>query len=124
MTAHPAAAPASAGAVVDADEESFEALVIDESHRRLVLVDFWAAWCAPCMSLTPILEGLAAEYRGRFLLVKVEVDDNMRLAGRYKLRGFPTVILFRSGEEVAHFVGNKLRHHVRELVETHIGSRT
>ncbi|MDZ7750474.1 MAG: thioredoxin domain-containing protein [Gammaproteobacteria bacterium] len=118
MTTHPATAPPAA--VVDADEESFEIRVIDESHRRLVLVDFWAAWCAPCVALTPTLESLAGEYRGCFLLAKVEVDDNMRLAGRYKLRGFPTVILFRNGEQVAHFVGNKPRHHVRELVQAHI----
>ncbi len=120
MSGHPAVAPVPVGPVVDVDEESFGTRVIDESHRRLVVVDFWAAWCAPCVALTPTLEDLAAAYGGRFLLAKVEVDDNMRLAGRYKLRGFPTVILFRDGRQVDHFVGNKPRHHVRELLEAHI----
>ena len=103
------------------DEHSFREVVVDGSQRRLVLVDFWAEWCPPCRALTPTLERLAAEYAGRFLLAKVEVDDNMRLAGHYKLRGFPTVMLFRRGEVVAHFAGNRPLHVVRELLEQHIG---
>jgi putative thioredoxin len=99
------------------DEHSFREVVIDGSHRRLVLVDFWAEWCPPCRALAPTLERLASEYAGRFLLAKVEVDDNMRLAGHYKLRGFPTVMLFRHGEAVAHFAGNRPLHVVRELLD-------
>jgi putative thioredoxin len=94
--------------------------VIEASRQRLVLVDFWAEWCPPCRALTPTLERLAVEYAGRFLLAKVEVDENMRLAGHYKLRGFPTVILFRHGEPLAHFAGNKPLHVVRELIDAHL----
>jgi putative thioredoxin len=106
--------------VVDVDEPTFQKVVIEGSRQRLVLVDFWAEWCPPCRALTPTLERLAAEYAGRFLLAKVEVDDNMRLAGHYKLRGFPTVMLFRDGAQVAHFAGNRPMHTVRELVDRHL----
>lgn len=119
MSGHAVAGPETA-AIVDVDEDSFEERVLEESGRRLVVVDFWAAWCAPCVALAPTLEAVAADLAGRFLLAKVEVDDNMRLAGRYKLRGFPTVILFRHREQVAHFAGNKPRHFVRELIEAHL----
>ncbi|MCU0935117.1 MAG: thioredoxin domain-containing protein [Gammaproteobacteria bacterium] len=106
--------------VVDVDEHRFAEVVIQGSQQRLVLVDFWAEWCPPCRALGPTLERLAQEFGGRFLLAKVEVDDNMRLAGHYKLRGFPTVIFFRHGEPVSHFAGNKPLHTVRELIEQHL----
>jgi putative thioredoxin len=106
--------------VVDVDEHGFAEVVIEGSRQRLVLVDFWAEWCPPCRALGPTLERLAHEFSGRFLLAKVEVDDNMRLAGHYKLRGFPTVIFFRHGEPVSHFAGNKPLHTVRELIEQHL----
>lgn len=106
--------------VVDVDEHSFAEVVIEGSRQRLVLVDFWAEWCPPCRALGPTLERLAHDFAGRFLLAKVEVDDNMRLAGHYKLRGFPTVIFFRHGEPVSHFAGNKPLHTVRELIDQHL----
>ena len=109
--------------IIDVDEHTFHESVIEGSRQRLVLVDFWAEWCPPCRALTPTLERLAVEYGGRFLLAKVEVDENMRLAGHYKLRGFPTVIFFRHGEPVTHFAGNKPLHVVRELVDQHLGGR-
>jgi putative thioredoxin len=105
---------------VDVDEQTFAQVVVEGSSGRLVLVDFWAEWCPPCRALTPTLERLAREYAGRFLLAKVEVDDNMRLAGHYKLRGFPTVLFFRDGETVAHFAGNRPYHTVKELIDQHL----
>ncbi len=107
--------------IYDVDEHTFEAEVLEASRRRLVMVDFWAAWCAPCVALAPTLETVARERDGAVTLAKVEVDDNMRLAGRYKLRGFPTVILFRDGEALAHFAGNRPLHWVREWVDEHLG---
>lgn len=106
----------------DADAEDFTAKVLDLSHDRLVVVDFWADWCPPCRALTPVLETLAAEYTGRFLLVKVEVDagENMKLAGRYRLRGFPSVILFRAGMEQARFSGYRPAQAVRELIDAQL----
>jgi len=91
--------------IFDVSEADFELRVLAASRARVVLVDFWADWCPPCRALTPVLERLAEECRGEFLLAKVEADENMRLAGRYQLRGFPTVLLVRDGEVVDRFSG-------------------
>ena len=70
----------------------------------------------------PILEKLAVEFDGRFFLAKVEVDEgeNMKLAGRYQVRGFPTILFLRAGKEVARFSGAKPAHFIRELIENHL----
>ena len=95
--------------IFDVDEAGFQAQVVDASRQGLILVDFWAEWCAPCISLAPALERVVADYEGAIWLAKVEVDDNMRLAGHYRLRGFPTVILFQGGEELGRFSGSRGR---------------
>ena len=99
------------------DEADFERRVLVASHDQPVLVDFWAAWCAPCVHLAPVLDRFMAETDG-VTLAKVEVDagENMRLAGRYGLKGFPTVLLFRDGVEVDRFAGAKSLGFVREFV--------
>jgi len=91
--------------IFDIDEPDFPKKVIQASHQQPILVDFWADWCSPCLFLAPNLEQVINELEGEVLLGKVEVDEgeNMRLAGHYKLRGFPTVILFYKGEEIARF---------------------
>jgi len=91
--------------VFDVDVDGFDARVIQASRQRPLLVDFWADWCAPCIVLAPVLERVVAGYAGSVRLAKVEVDEgeNMRLAGQYQVRGFPTVILFIEGEERARF---------------------
>ncbi|NOZ37398.1 MAG: thioredoxin family protein [Gammaproteobacteria bacterium] len=87
--------------------DDFEQKVIETSRQRPVLVDMWADWCSPCTVISPILAQVIAGLDGRVALAKVEVDEdeNMKLAGRYKVRGFPTVILFQDGEEKARFSG-------------------
>jgi len=95
------------GNIIDACEEDFEQQVIDASSRLPVIVDFWAEWCPPCRALTPVLEKITQQRPTEIILAKVEVDDNMHLAGRYGLRGFPTVIVFIGGEEQARFSGFK-----------------
>lgn len=89
------------------DYEHFEQKVIAASHERTMLVDLWAEWCSPCVVIAPVLERVIAGYGGRVHLAKVEVDagHNMKLAGHYRVRGFPTILLFEDGEELGRFHG-------------------
>ena len=105
---------------IDVNEADFSQNVITASSVTPVLVDFWAEWCPPCRALTPVLERLATEYAGRFVLAKVDADENMKLAGRYQLRGFPTAILFVKGEPVDRFSGARPPQYVREFLDQHL----
>ncbi|MDA8364074.1 MAG: thioredoxin domain-containing protein [Gammaproteobacteria bacterium] len=111
----------SASLIFSANEDDFSLSVIDASHARPVLVDFWADWCAPCRALAPVLERVTHAYGGAVRLAKVEVDENMRLAGRYGLRGFPTVILFDRGMERGRFSGARPEAFVRDFIDGHLG---
>ncbi|MBK1646417.1 thiol reductase thioredoxin [Thiocapsa imhoffii] len=104
------------------DVDHFQSRVIDASWQRPMLVDFWADWCAPCHALAPQLERVVSERGGRIGLAKVEVDEgeNMKLAGRYQLRGFPTVILFIDGEERGRFSGARSRHQINDWLRAHV----
>jgi len=101
--------------------EQFDETVIAASRNTPVLVDFWADWCPPCLMLTPILERVVHGYGGKFLLAKVEVDDghNMKLAGQYGMRGFPTVLLFVDGEVKGRWHSAKPEHWVRDFLSEH-----
>ena len=90
---------------IDVSLADFEQRVLEESRARPVVVDFWAPWCGPCKSLKPILEKLAAEYGGKFLLAKINSDENQELATRYGVRGIPSVKAFINGEMVDEFSG-------------------
>jgi putative thioredoxin len=107
------------------DQPEFAAQVIEASHLQPILVDFWADWCAPCHALAPHLERVINEYQGAIRLAKVEVDegDNMKLAGHYRLRGFPTVILFQRGEERGRFSGSRSSHQIRDWLHEHLEPR-
>ena len=109
-------------AALTADLHDFQQTVIDASHAKPVIVDFWADWCAPCHAIAPHLQRVMTEMSGRVNLVKVEVDEgeNMKLAGRYTLRGFPTIMLFVDGEEKARFAGNRASHWIRDWLEQHL----
>ena len=106
--------------IIDVNEDDFSERVLAVSNTTPVLVDFWAEWCPPCRALTPVLERLANDYAGRFVLAKVDADENMKLAGRYKLRGFPTAILFVNGEAVDQFSGAKPPAFVSDFLDRHL----
>lgn len=106
--------------IFDIDGDEFQAKVLDASHQQPVLVDFWAEWCSPCLMIAPVLEKVIPEYEGSVLLAKIDADENMKLAGQYKLRGFPTIIMFINGEEVDRFGGAKPPHEVRAFIDQHL----
>jgi putative thioredoxin len=108
--------------IFDVSFEDFDEKVIAASHQLPILVDLWADWCMPCLIIAPKLKALIEEYRGRLKLAKLEVDagENMRLAGKYKVRGFPTVILFIDGEEKKRFHGAQPLSFLREFVDEYL----
>lgn len=105
--------------VFDATTETFEADVLRKSLDVPVLVDFWATWCGPCKTLGPILEKLAGEYNGAFVLAKVDVDKEQQIAAAFQIRSVPTVFLVKGGQIVDGFPGALPEGQLREFLASH-----
>jgi len=106
--------------IVDINESNAAQLLIEESHARPVVVDFWASWCEPCKVLMPLLEKIANEYRGAFLLAKVNADEQQMIAQQFGVRSLPTVMVIQNGRPVDGFVGAKPEAQVRQLLEKYL----
>ena len=99
------------------EEADFDQLVVARSHEIPVLVDISADWCAPCRVLAPLLHKLVIDYNGRFLLGMVDADENMKIAGRHKVRGFPTVVAYSRGAEIDRFHSAQTEGYLRRFVD-------
>ncbi len=108
--------------IFNVDLPDFDQQVIEASHETPVLVDFWADWCAPCHAIAPHITKVINEFAGEVRLAKVEVDEghNMKLAGHYRLRGFPTILLFQDGEERGRFSGSRASHWIHDWINEHL----
>jgi putative thioredoxin len=106
--------------IVNIDESNAARLLIEESHQRPVVVDFWADWCEPCKVLMPLLEKIAHEYQGAFLLAKVNADEQGMISQQFGVRSLPTVMVVQNGQPVDGFVGAQPETEVRAMLEKYL----
>lgn len=105
---------------IDVTDENFEENVIEQSNKVPVVVDFWASWCGPCVMLKPILEKIASEYQGKFILAKLNVEENQEKAGEFGIMSIPAVKLFKNGEIVDEFVGAMPESAIKEWLDNNL----
>ena len=106
--------------IFEIDESNYEQIVLQGSHQTPVLVDFWANWCQPCKMLMPVLAQLVEEYQGRFILAKINTEEQQAIAAQFGIRSIPTVKLFRDGQPVDEFAGALPESEIRVFLDRHL----
>ena len=106
--------------VREVSDQNFEQDVLQS--ERPVLVDFWAAWCAPCRMLAPTVEAVAEKYEGAARVVKLNVDENPSVSQRYGIKGIPTLILFRGGREEERVVGATSKEAISRMIDKYVSA--
>ena len=101
-------------------DNSFQAEVIDASNSQPVMVDFWADWCRPCHMLAPTVAEIAQDYTGRLKVVKMNVDENVNAAGKFNIRGIPTLLIFKGGQVADQIVGAVPKEQIAKVVDRHV----
>jgi thioredoxin 1 len=104
-------------------DANFEKDVIEASKTQPVLVDFWADWCRPCHMLSPTVEEIARENAGKLKVVKLNVDENMNAAGKFNIRGIPTLLVFKGGQVAEQIVGAVPKEQIIKILERHMSSQ-
>jgi thioredoxin 1 len=102
------------------NDANFEADVVEASKTQPVMVDFWADWCRPCHMLTPTVEELAKEHAGKLKVVKLNVDENINAAGKFNIRGIPTLLIFKGGQVADQLVGAQPKESIERVIQRHI----
>jgi putative thioredoxin len=110
--------------IIEVTRENFASVVLEGSRTRPVLIDFWAEWCQPCKVLLPILTGLAEAYQGKFLLGKINTEEQQELAAQFGIRSIPAVKLFKDGQPVDEFMGALPEAEIRAFLDRHIPNET
>ena len=101
-------------------DTSFQSEVIEASNAQPVMVDFWADWCRPCHMLAPTVAEIANDYAGKLKVVKLNVDENVNSAGRYNIRGIPTLLIFKGGQVADQIVGAVPKDQISKIVDRHV----
>ncbi len=107
------------GKYFTATDSNFQSAILEAD--KVALVDFWAAWCGPCMMLGPVIDELAGDYEGKAIVAKVNVDENPATAAKYGIRSIPTMLVIKNGQVVDQMVGALPKTAIAKKIDEHIG---